>query len=301
MVNWQVRWQSLLLGLVLAPAVSAAPINNVKTVFVIVLENHDWSSIVGSHSAPYINNTLLPIASHAKAYYNPSGLHPSLPNYLWLEAGTNFGITDGNDPSVNAQSSTAHLVTQLAAAGVSWKSYQEDISGTNCPLTGVNRYAPRHNPVVYFKDVTGNNNFGSVYCIKHVRPFSELAADLRNNTVSQYVFITPNECNDGHNPCAPLNNPVAQTDTWLKTNLPMLLDSQAYKNAGAIFITWDEAENGDVPIGMIVLSPLAKGNGYSNTVHYTHGSLLRTVQEIFGVTPLLGDAAKQSTLNDLFQ
>jgi phosphatidylinositol-3-phosphatase len=298
----QVSCGSLLLVLsALASTVSAAPIDNVKNVFIIVFENRNWSSIVGSPSATYINETLLPMASHAAAYYNPPGLHPSLPNYLWMEAGTNFGITDDKDPAVNAQSTTAHLVTQLAASGVPWKSYQEDIPGTNCPLTGVKRYTPRHNPVLYFKDVTDNNNVGSVNCIKHVRPFSELANDLANDTRPQYVFITPNVCNDGHDSCAPLHDPIAQTDTWLKNNLPMLLNSPRYRQAGAIFITWDEAEDGDVPIGMIVLSPFAKGNGYSNTIHYTHGSLLRTVQEIFGVSPLLGDAAKQSSLSDLFQ
>ena len=51
---------------------------------------------------------------------------------------------------------------------------------------------------------------------------------------------------------------------------------------------------------MIVLSPFAKGHGYSNTIHYTHGSTLRTFQEIFGVTPLIRDAANQTDLSDLF-
>jgi hypothetical protein len=65
-------------------------------------------------------------------------------------------------------------------------------------------------------------------------------------------------------------------------------------------ITWDEGEGGDGPIGMIVLSPFAKGNGYSNSIHYTHGSTLRTLQGIFGITPLIRDAANQTDLNDLF-
>jgi hypothetical protein len=51
---------------------------------------------------------------------------------------------------------------------------------------------------------------------------------------------------------------------------------------------------------MIVLSPFAKGAGYSNSIHYTHGSTLRTFEEVFGVTPLLGDAANQTDLSDLF-
>ncbi|HKN35642.1 MAG TPA: alkaline phosphatase family protein, partial [Terriglobales bacterium] len=89
-------------------------------------------------------------------------------------------------------------------------------------------------------------------------------------------------------------------DTWLANNIPMIMNSTAYQQGGVIFITWDEGEGGDGPIGMIVLSPMAKGAGYQNTVHYTHGSTLRTLEEIFHVTPLLGDAANQTDLRDLF-
>jgi hypothetical protein len=91
-----------------------------------------------------------------------------------------------------------------------------------------------------------------------------------------------------------------QGDTWLAQNLPLILNSAAYLNGGAVFVTWDEAANGDGPIGMIVLSPFGKGHGYQNSIHYTHGSTLRTMQEIFGVTPFLGDAANQTDLSDLF-
>jgi len=84
-------------------------------------------------------------------------------------------------------------------------------------------------------------------------------------------------------------------------NTSILISSSAWQNGGALFITWDEGEGGDGPIGMIVLSPSAKGGGYSNTIRYTHSSTLRTVQEIFGVTPLLGDAANATDLRDLFR
>src|SRR5437667_11926742 len=62
---------------------------------------------------------------------------------------------------------------------------------------------------------------------------------------------------------------------------------------------WDEGDSGGGPIGMIVLSPKGKGGGYSNTIAYDHSSTLRTVQEIFGVTPL-GRAATATDLRDLF-
>src|SRR5919198_5504805 len=89
----------------------------IKTVFLIVMENHNWFDIKGNPSAPYINHTLLPRASHAEQYYNPPGNHPSLPNYLWLEAGTNFGISNDDGPRANHQRTTHHLVTLLRDAG----------------------------------------------------------------------------------------------------------------------------------------------------------------------------------------
>jgi hypothetical protein len=223
-----------------------------------------------------------------------------LPNYLWLEAGTNFGIFDDNDPADDHQNTTNHLVTLLKNRGISWKAYQEDIDGSHVPLSNVNGYAVRHNPFVYFDDVTGTNSSNYAYGIAHIRPYSELAADLTNNAVARYNFITPNLCHDGHDSCAPLYDPVRQTDNWLAAQIPPILNSDTYRNGGAVFITWDESETGDGPLGLVVLSPLARGGGYTNHLHYTHSSLLRTIQEIFGVTPFLGDAANAPGLSDLF-
>src|SRR5215831_13625208 len=103
-----------LAALLLTGGISTAQTQtHIKTVWIILMGNHNWSQIKGSSSAPYINNTLLPMASHAEQYFNPPNIHPSLPNYLWLEAGTNFGITNDSNPSVNHQSTTNHLVTLL--------------------------------------------------------------------------------------------------------------------------------------------------------------------------------------------
>lgn len=278
---------------------AGAQISSVKTVFIILMENHNWSSIKGSSSAPYINNTLLPMSSYATQYYNPPNNHPSLPNYLWLEAGTNFGILDDGPPSQHPLKTKQHLVTQLKTVSASWKAYEEGISGTVCPLTDVGEYVTKHDPFVYFLDVTNNQNPNSAKCIAHVRPFTELATDLTSGTVARYNFITPNLCDDMHDSCSPINNAIKQGDTWLSQNVPAILASSAYQNNGALFIVWDEAATGDGPIGMIVLSPLAKGGGYNNSIHYTHGSTLRTFEEIFSV-PLLRDAARETDLSDLF-
>jgi hypothetical protein len=291
--------------------IDAATLHHIKTVFVIVMENHNWTgngslNLKSNPAAPYINYTLIPMASHAENYKNPPGIHPSLSNYLWLEGGTNFGITNDGPPSQNHQATHQHLVKLLENAGIPWKAYEENITGTNCPLTntgptdpnGVPLYAVRHNPFVYFDDETGNRNSTNAACIAHIRPFTELARDLAANNVARYNFITPNLCDDMHDSCG--GDPIAHGDAWLKAHVPAILNSTAYRSGGVLFIVGDEGAKGDGPIPMIVLSPFAKGNHYSNTTYYTHSSLLRTVQEILGVSPLLRYAVSAPDLSALF-
>lgn len=288
---------------------------HIQTVFLILMENKNWSEVTGSPSAPFITNTLLPASSYAENYRGPNAgnLHPSEPNYIWLEAGDNFGIQNDNDPAQNHFPTDQHLVNQLEAQHITWRSYQEDISGTDCPLTGVKNYAPKHNPMVFFDDVNGYDTQSMTFdplaprCVAHVRPLGELMTDLQTGSVARYNFITPNECNDMHSACAPLNDEIKQGDDWLAQWIPIIQESPAYQNGGAIFITWDEAELakgclGNCPIGMIALSPLAKGGGYHNAIAYDHSSMLKTLQEIFHVSPLLrhaGDAGVND-LGDLF-
>lgn len=296
----------------LAAEPAAAPVtHHIKTVFIILMENHNWTGdgsndIQNNPDAPYINGTLIPESSYANQYYNPPNNHPSLPNYLWLEAGTNFGILADGPPSQYEQKTRKHLVTLMKNADVTWKAYLENTTGKVCPLVDSGKidqdgdplYAVRHEPFAYFSDVTNDLDAKSAYCIAHLRPYGELAGDLKNNTLPQYVWITPNLCDDMHDACA--GNPISHGDTWLSKNVPAILNSTAYQSGGALFITWDEAASGDGPIPMIVLSPFAKGSGYSNTIHYTHGSTLRTFEEIFSVKPLLRDAKKETDLSDLF-
>jgi hypothetical protein len=154
--------------------------------------------------------------------------------------------------------------------------------------------------VLFFDDVTNNNSSTSAKCIQHVRPYAELAGDLASGKVAHYNFITPNLCHDMHDliGCGSFDE-VKNGDSWLSTEVPMIMASNAFKSGGAIFITWDESEGGDVPIGMIVVSPFAKA-GFSNRTAYTHSSTLRTMQEIFGVRPFLRGAANATDLGDLF-
>ena len=87
-----------------------AQMSKVKTVWIILMENHNWTGnnsgaqfgdpdLKGSSLAPYVNGPLLATSAHAEQYYNPPGNHPSQPNYLWLEAGTNFGVLADSSPA----------------------------------------------------------------------------------------------------------------------------------------------------------------------------------------------------------
>ena len=296
-------------GLALLPFAAMQAQSKPPTVFLIVMENHNWigsGGIAGSSEAPYINKTLVPLAAVANNYFNPPGNHPSLPNYLWIEAGQNFGIHADGEPSQYHQSTHAHLSELLQNAGVSWRAYEESISGTGCPLepegakdsNGSHLYQPRHYAQIYFEDMTNGEESNSAYCREHTRPLSSLAADLKDGAIGRYNFITPNLCHDGHDSCG--GNAIAHIDEWLKSTLPLILNSSEYKAGRVIiFITADEAANGDGPIPFLTLGDGVK-KGYKNEIRYTHSSLLRTLEEFFQVSPLLGDAANASDLKDLF-
>jgi hypothetical protein len=325
--------KSLELGLsallLVATPATQAQMSKVKTVWIILMENHNWTGnntgaafgdpdLKGSSLAPYVNGSLLATSAHAEQYYNPPGNHPSQPNYLWLEAGTNFGVLADTQPGQPQLTTRQHLVTLLQNAGISWRAYAEPDFGSPvydvCPLD-FTYLDVEHLPFVYFSDVNEGLSKHSKECIDNVRPYYQMATDLANQTSARYNFITPNVCHDGHEQIHPCdsNEPSDNTlrgDTWLQQNVPLITNSAEYKAGGALFIIWDEAEDSgaysDGPIGVFLLSPFAKGSGkseYSNSIYYTHSSTLKTVEEIFGVTPLLGGAGDASTvdLSDFFK
>lgn len=275
------------------PSPSSSPVH---TVFVVMMENTDWSSVKGSRSWPYVNS-LLPRAAHAENYR--SGLHPSLPNYVELEAGQTFGETDGAYlPSDHPIRSTAHLTTQLAAAGIDWKYWAENLpgNGSTCNTSDPGTpYSLDHNAQVYFDDVRRDPG----YCMAHERPYGELSRALAGNKVSGYNLIVPNDYHQGEKQAPGSGDAHAQADSWLREQIPMLQASTAYGDGALILILWDESSGtNERPSGLLVLGKYARA-GYGNDVAYSHASTLRTMQEIFGLRPWLGNAARAADLSDL--
>jgi phospholipase C len=157
-------------------------------------------------------------------------VHPSEPNYVWSEAGVHGPLND-NDPYPNNIVNAPSLSAELQAAGISWKSYQEDIdlvtsggqltnavkpqnkwtvplvsfAGTSQAYTNAYngshqyQYAAKHNPMVFFTATNGGDDTSPHNPqAKYYAPLQQLAVDLANNTVAQYNWITPDEFNDMH-------------------------------------------------------------------------------------------------------
>lgn len=230
----------------MAGMVSHIHAGTIQTVFVIAMENHNWTQpstetspeqIFGNPAAPYINSLVTPgnphaaQVSYASDYLNAGvGIHPSEPNYIWSEAGSNLGVFNDNDPfgpGGTNQSTPFSLSNLLQKSGQTWRSYQEDIdvnltnntvlpksqwtvplssfngtftSGTNV-YNGSNQYyyAAKHNPQVFFSTTNGGNNPTPSNPLSHnYAPLQQLANDLATNNVAQYNWITPDQYNDMH-------------------------------------------------------------------------------------------------------
>lgn len=308
----------------IVPAQAATVLQQVKTVFVIPMENHNFTQpnptssprqIFTNPAAPYINslitvgNSNAVQVSYATKYYNAGvGEHPSEPNYVWSEAGSNLGDLADNDPSAASANvfTNNHLTRQLNVAGIAWKNYQEDVqlsasptnsaSGTSATTinpyygTGDYFYAVKHNPMAFFTDTQTQN----VYAL------TNLFNDLTNNTVGRYNWITPNIYDDMHSPLSGGftyhgvsytgdQAGIAQGDNFLSILIPKIMASSAYKDHGVIILWNDETEGGDTTnyaMTEIIISPLAKGNAYASSVEMNHSSDLKTMEEIFGLAYL---------------
>ena len=212
------------------------------------------------------------------------------------------------------------VADQLEAKGLTWRGYLEDM-GTPCRHPEANapddtqkakvgdQYAARHNPFVYFHSITDSPS-----CAANDVDLSQLTSDLSTvATTRNLTYITPNLCNDAHDsPCVD-GRPggLVTADQWLSTWVPKILASPAYKLDGLLVVTFDEADtestdgaaaccgegpgpNSPLPgiygmgggrTGTVLVSPFLRPGTLNNT-GYNHYSLLRTIENTFGLAPL---------------
>ncbi len=272
-----------------APQPVAGTLPDFSHVFVIVMENREYGSVIGSPGAPYINSLARTYAL-ASNYFAVS--HPSLPNYLALAAGDTFGITsDCTACFVNAP----NIADQVEASGRSWRAYMESMPSACYLGSWSGEYAQKHDPFVYFTDI--RNDPGR--CAAHVVPFSSFGTDLASGTLPNYVWITPNLCNDMHD-CA-----TSVGDSWLAKVVPQILASAAWRDGGVLFITWDEGSSSagyddswGGRVATLVISPYGR-NGFQSSVLESHDNLLRTIEDAWHLGPL-GHAASHPAMREAF-
>lgn len=193
-------------------------------VAIIVMENEEYGSIIGSPQAPFLTALARRYALAAQMY---ATTHPSLPNYLALTGGSTFGVSsDCTDCSVSGR----NLATQLQRAGLSWKAYMEGLPRPCFTGASANDYAKKHDPFVYYRQVSGH----PALC-DHVVSFVQLRADERSRSLPHFLWITPNLCHDTHD-CS-----VATGDRFLAGLVPGLL--RALGSDGVLFLTWDEGSS----------------------------------------------------------
>ena len=235
-----------------------------------------------------------------------------------------------NQPSANSLTSTVASKNQFTVPTTSFSG--TSTAYTN-PYNGSDQYnyAAKHNPFVFSTATNGGTatapNFSpSNPQAQNYAPLQQLQTDLTDNSVARFNWITPDQFNDMH---SALNTnftyagqtfaagtdqeAVALGDNFLSIVVPEIEASQAFKNNGEIVI-WNDETEGDENVGStagfdgteIIISPLAKGNAFTDDTLFTHASDLVTLQNIFGVAGggaggYLGGAGGANSLADLFK
>lgn len=256
-------------GLLAAATVGAPSVAQAKSpslhsgldhVFVIMLENHSDHSVIdqrdskGKLVAPYITQ-LAHTYARADHYYGVT--HPSEPNYIAAIGGSTFGVTSDDPTTVLDE---RNLVDQLEANGLTWNAYMEAMDPNDklaATAPGKNAlYAIKHNPFVLFSDIRNDPAR-----MQHVKTGDALAADLASGDIANFVWISPDQCNDMHGgvyatiqdrpetPCGygdAVNTDVNdvdlqhKADAFVQTTVQEIMGSAAWSQNSAIFVVADE-------------------------------------------------------------
>jgi hypothetical protein len=266
---------------------SSTPPSRIDHVIWIWMENKPYEAVVGSSSAPF-ENQLITACGLATNYDGVA--HPSLPNYIAATSGNTQGITD-DDPPASHPLNVPSIYSQLTAMGKTWRDYAESAPG-NCPLASTGTYAVKHDPAPYYTNIRSD-------CASWDVPMGTTGSgnflrDLENDTLPSFSFVTPDLCNDTHD-C-----PVATGDAWLQAWFAKIVPSPTYlAGRTVIFIVWDEDDGlAANHIPLIVVSPTTRPGTQSGML-FDHYALLKTTEQLLGITPLLGHAGDAATLSML--
>jgi phosphatidylinositol-3-phosphatase len=278
----------------------------------ILLENQGLNNTYGAEctgNCTYITNLANTYGLAQK--YTDIG-HPSLPNYLALTSGGNYD-TPPFDRDCFPQSngcfvSAPNIIDTIDSSGRTWRAYIEDYTGGGCSRTGTVFYLNQHNPFVYYTDI--NNNATRCSRIVNANPGtsgylalpSQLLSDLNSiSTASNYIWLSPNACDDGHDVCAPLNDTVSQQNQYLSLLVPRILNSTIFKTQqAALFITWDEAATQTTNIVTTIWAGPTANLAYKSSSAYSHYSTVRTIEVAWSLPTLTAYDSAATPMTEFF-
>ncbi|KAI1112265.1 phosphoesterase family-domain-containing protein [Nemania sp. NC0429] len=259
-----------------ATALTLSPTSNVKgrtfDRFVqIFLENQDFSIAAGDPNLAYLAKKGILLNN----YYAIT--HPSQPNYVAAGGADTHGIGDDSFRRIGPDTET--IVDLLEAAQVSWGIYQEDMPYSGFQgnyvnqRNGANDYVRKHNPLVSYDSVGTDVNR-----LAKTKNFTLFDRDLAANTLPQWMFITPNMTNDGH------DTSVTVAGKWARNFLEPLLSNKNFnKDRTLIVLTFDESENylgtNKVFTALLGTAVPASKVGTTDSTRYNHYSLLKTAEQ----------------------
>jgi phosphatidylinositol-3-phosphatase len=322
------------------PAVQLEGIPRYDHIAIVVLENENFDTSWGPGSVAHYLNSLRGQGVFASKYYATSHVSlgnyiAMVSGQPWNPVTGSDCLAVNFWTCVQLQrlySDGKNIADQLEHHGLQWKGYMDGmprpcfhawyspLARPPDPYQGNSTeppaydYADRHNPFIYFPNIVENKP----RCRAHDVPYTYLAADLAADNLPAFSFITPDTCHDGHDaPCAD-GRPGGLTtaDLWLSQEMPPLIDYLNTHN-GLLIITFDEngfsdfgnafcCKGGPGPlpsfggkIGLLAIGPGVTPGKVVNTT-YDHMSLLRTLEDAFGIKTYLNGAKEAPPMSDLF-
>jgi len=261
-------------------AALAIPIPTFDHIVIVVEENHGYSQIIGSSSAPYINS----LASQGASITNSYGVtHPSQPNYLALFSGSTQGVTNDNCPLTF---SGTNLATQLVGIGKTFTGYSEtmpSVGYTGCNSGGSGGYWRKHNPWVDFTNVSSLAN----------QPFTSFPSSANYANLPTVSVVVPNQLNDMH------DGTIQQGDTWLKNILDAYAQWANTQNS-LLIVTFVEDYGSTGKIATIFVGAHVIPGAHAEPSNINHYNILRTIEASFGL-PGINNAASLSPITDIWQ
>ncbi|KAF8272437.1 phosphoesterase family-domain-containing protein [Lactarius quietus] len=264
----------------------------------IILENTDFAT--ANSTATFANLTTQGIL--LDQYYAVT--HPSEPNYIASVGGDFWGLGDDNLYHIPPNIST--IVDLLAAKDISWASYQENmpadgyegfnfssVNYLNASAAPYTFYVRKHNGLIIYDSIASNETRRA-----NIRNFNDFAVDCNASAIPQWVWVTPNMLDDGHD--TTIDYTASWLDFWL---LPLLNDTNFNDNRTLILLTFDETET--YTINNQIYAVLLGGaipdtlRGSVDSTYYTHYSSLSTVEANWGLGSL-GRGDTNKTLSNVF-